>query len=170
LTEDGETDAANGDLAESERRLVRDSSFVREAAMRLLARREHGRIELVRKLAGRGHPPQLAKDVVADLATTGLQSDDRFVASFVRSALGRGHGPLKIRAGLRDRGIDDDTAWSVLPDDEWTELARNAVDKRFGPSAPKNRAEWAKRARFLAGRGFPSDVAGRVLGSLDQFS
>ena len=143
-------------------------TVVRDAAVRLLARREHSRLELARKLAGRGHPVELVDEIIADLARAGLQSDERFAQAFLRSALARGQGPLKIRAGLTERGVDDGIASAQLALDahEWIERAAGASRKRFGSSLPENRADWARRARFLAGRGFPSDVVAKVLGSL----
>ena len=153
---------ASPDAAEDCRRAIR------EAAVRLLARREHARLELERKLAGRGHAPELVEGVLADLAAAGLQSDNRFAEVFVRSAVDRGHGPLKIRAGLRERGVDGDAALVGLGDDEWRDFATTVIRKRFGSTPPRDRAEWAKRARFLSARGFSSDVASRVLGRLDE--
>ena len=141
---------------------------IREAALGLLARREHARLELERKLTGRGHAPELVEGVVADLAAAGLQSDDRFAEVFVRSAVNRGHGPLKIRAGLRERGVDGDAPLTGFGDDEWRDYATMVIGKRFGETPPRDRAEWAKRARFLGARGFSSDVASRVLGRLDE--
>ena len=140
---------------------------VREAAVRLLARREHSRLELARKLASRGHADDLIEEIIGDLARAGLQSDERFVRAFIRSALERGHGPLKIRAGLIQRGVDGDTASAYFDLDahEWGERAASALCKRFGSVPVETRADWARRARFLAGRGFPSDVVVKVLGS-----
>ena len=69
-------------------------------------RREHSRTELQRKLAARGHAAEVIEATLAELAAHGLQSDARFIESYVRSALARGHGERKIRAGLRERGID----------------------------------------------------------------
>ena len=144
-------------------------AVVRDAAVRLLARREHSRFELARKLGSRGHPDDLIEETIGDLSRAGLQSDERFAQAFVRSALRRGQGPLKIRAGLAERGVDSDIApdYFELDADEWSERAADALRKRFGPAPVESRADWAKRARFLAGRGFPSDVAAKVLGSLD---
>lgn len=140
---------------------------VREAAVRLLARREHSRLELARKLASRGHPDGLIEEIVGDLARAGLQSDERFAQAFVRSALERGQGPLKIRAGLSQRGVDGDTAsaYFELDADEWSERAATALRKRFGSAPVDDRADWARRARFLAGRGYTSDVVAKVLDS-----
>ena len=136
-----------------------------DLAIRLLARREHSLAELERKLAARGHTPDAVATTLAKVVADGYQSDERFAESFVRLRLGRGQGVLKIRAGLRERSIDDDMAATFLDlgDDEWQQMATMALYKRFGESPPQNRAEWAKRARFLASRGFPSDVVSRVI-------
>ncbi len=140
-----------------------------DAAIRLLARREHSRLELHRKLVVRGHGADAAEETLAALADEGLQSEQRFAESFVRAGMSRGQGALKIRAGLRQRGIADELAKTLLDfdDDHWRDQAAAALRKRFGAAAPGDRAEWAKRMRFLAGRGFPRDVAMRALGSLD---
>ena len=136
----------------------------KEQAIRLLARRDHSRLELQRKLAQRGYPADIVEATVAHLANQGLQSDQRFAESFVRSALNRGHGERKIRAGLRPHGIDDRsiTALQDMDDEQWLRLATKAAHKRFGESPPKNDAELAKRGRFLVNRGFHCGLALRV--------
>ena len=143
----------------------REGQHPYDVAIRLLGRREHSLAELERKLAVRGHTPDAVATTLAKLVVDGYQSDERFAESFIRSRLGRGQGVLKIRAGLRERGIDDDMAATLLDlgDDEWRQMAASALYKRFGESPPQNRTEWAKRARFLTGRGFPSDVVSQVI-------
>ena len=135
------------------------------AAVRLLARREHSQVELRRKLRTRGHRPDAVERALTRLGEYGYQSDARFAESFVRSRVDRGQGRLKIVAALRERGIEDDIASALLDlgEPEWRRLATAALNKRFGDAAPAGRAEWVKRARFLAGRGFTSDVVSRVL-------
>ena len=144
---------------------------VRDAAIRLLAGREHSRFELRRKLLARRHAAADIDRVLDALAADGLQSDDRFAESYVRSCLGRGQGPLKIRASLKQRGIDDDLAAAAvdLDDGDWRALAEAARGKRFGSAPPEDRRQWAKQARFLAGRGFPSDIVGHVLRDAAEF-
>ena len=119
-------------------------------------------MELARKLEAKGHDSDVAKQVVTELACQGLQSDRRFVEAFVRSRLGRGQGERKIRADLYARGIDDATADPFMVDISWIEIATEALHKRF-PEPPTDRDEWTRRARFLTGRGFPSDVVATAL-------
>ena len=145
---------------------ARAAATAKEAAVRLLARREHSRLELHRKLTGRGHPPSVVEAALAALAEGGLQSDERFAASYARTALERGHGEHKIRAALRQRGVEPALASGVLALDAeaWRQRAATAVRKRFGHAPPETATEWAKRARFLAGRGFGSAVAAAAAG------
>src|SRR5690554_1097602 len=51
-----------------------DREQLRESALRLLARREHSRVELVRKLTHKGWPEPLVEQVVDELAEMNLQS------------------------------------------------------------------------------------------------
>ena len=117
--------------------------------------------------------------VLDDLASRDLLSDVRFAEAFVRRGVDRGQGPIKIRAELRNRGVAEDIIDDTLtfPDDFWLRRARAVQAKRFGRAgdgastsgnsdtdAPVNRSEWAKRARFLAARGFASDIIYRTLG------
>jgi regulatory protein len=81
------------------------AASVEAAAVRLLARREHSRAELVRKLAARGAPAELADEVLDSLAARRLQSDERYAESLVTSRIGRGQGPVRIRRELAERGV-----------------------------------------------------------------
>ena len=158
-----------------------------ERALRLLARREHSQVELRRKLlrsrasnggeGGSADPEAQVDALLDDLVRRGLLSDMRFAEAFVRRGVDRGQGPLKIRAGLRNRGVAEDVIDDKLTfaDEFWLARARTAQAKRFGiggetsgesgvGDAPASRSEWARRARFLAGRGFASDIIYRTLG------
>jgi regulatory protein len=106
-------------------------------------------------------------EVVRSLAEAGLQSDTRCAEMLVHVRIGRGHGPLRIRADLREAGIDSETAELLLEaeTDAWPERLRALARKRFGEAPPADRREWAKRARFLASRGFPEAL---VRDALDE--
>lgn len=132
--------------------------------MRLLARREHAAGELAAKLEKRGYGRAAIEAEIERLAAEGLQSEQRFATLFVEQRVARGDGPLKLRSALGERGVDGGTIDAALApfEEEWTALARAALERRFGVSAPTTRAELSKRMRFLQGRGFPAGVVRRV--------
>lgn len=138
---------------------------IRERCLSLLARREHSRRELLRKLKQRGYDADaVIAAVFDDLEAQGLLSESRFTESFVRGRIESGHGPLKIRAALQERGIGSVMASEALDDDKsvWRERCRHAWDKRFG-TPPIDHRDRARQTRFLAGRGFDSNDIRAVL-------
>lgn len=135
---------------------------LRERALRLLARREHSRAELTRKLAAYATTDEI--DSLADqLEQSGLLSDARFAESFI-AARGARLGGLKLRHELKSRGIADELIASHLPVDEESELnrARQVWLRKFG-HAPTDARDYARQARFLASRGFAGGIVHRVL-------
>jgi regulatory protein len=134
---------------------------LRRRAIGLLARREHSRAELARKLVGGGSQEEI-NTVLAQLQTEGLLSDARCAEAYVRSHAER-FGTAKLRQNLRAKGIGDDLSESqlaALPDE--FERARAVWARKFG-APPRDAREWARQARFLQGRGFAGDVIRRLL-------
>ncbi|HEY3487567.1 MAG TPA: regulatory protein RecX [Gammaproteobacteria bacterium] len=125
----------------------------------MLARREHSKHELINKLRVRNYPDNIIFQTVDQLAAAGMQSDARFAESFVRSKVDRGRGPLRIRAGLMERGIEDGIIDEALLqyEDGWRDLALEVYNKRYrGHEPPRNIQERARRSGFLQQRGFTS--------------
>lgn len=139
-----------------------DASALHEAAVRLLARREHTRTELETKL-GRRFPqaePELVERVLDELAASGFQSDRRYAESFVRQRAEKGYGPVRIRAELRQRGVDDATGDAALAalNVDFFDLAASVYARRYGRSgAPEDRRERARRYQAMGRRGFSGD-------------
>ncbi|NHA16020.1 regulatory protein RecX [Thioalkalivibrio sp. XN279] len=160
-----------GDEAEAERGAEAGAdewtaATVEVAAVRLLARREHSRKELARKLHARGVPPELVDQVLQGLQARRLQSDERYAESLVNSRISRGQGPVRIRRDLSQQGIPDediDTALEAAGVD-WYALARETRVRRFGADAPAEWKERARQARFLEYRGFSGDQIREALG------
>lgn len=136
-----------------------------DRALRLLGQREHSQRELKDKLQRKGVDRALAELVVDDLRGRGLQSDARYAEALVRSRVQRGHGPVRIRQELRQRGVDDVVADEVLTttDAHWLAQAGEVRSRKFGAEAPADRDDWNRQARFLAQRGYPADLIYRVL-------
>lgn len=135
------------------------ASALRERALGLLARREHSRVELRRKLAGPETGAAELDALLDQLAAAGLQSDARYAEAFVHSRVLRGQGPLRIRQELRQRGVAADLTDAALAEAgvDWAEMLAAAHRKRFGSTPPGDRRDLARRARFLAQRGFASE-------------
>ncbi len=127
--------------------------------MDYLARREHGRSELFDKLTRFGFEADVAGDAVAQLVEDGLQSDVRFVEAFARSRINQGKGPAKIRADLREKGVNDGVTEDGIrgADQDWYALAAEVRLKKFGMEPPADFKEKARQMRFLQSRGFEQD-------------
>jgi regulatory protein len=135
-----------------------DEPTCTRAALGFLARREHSRRELMRKLATRGFPDDVVSRALDELERTGALAEARFTESFVRSRISKGQGPQRIRAELAQRGITDGEADDMLrsADVDWLAAIRAVRAKRFGAELPRDYAERARQARFLQYRGFDS--------------
>ncbi|APZ42241.1 regulatory protein RecX [Acidihalobacter ferrooxydans] len=131
-------------------------SSPRDVALRLLAQREHSFAELRVKLAGRGFSETETMATLAALADAGLQSDARYAEVYVRSRAGRSYGPLRIRAELRQRGVDAQCIDTALADhdEDWDAIARAHYRRHFGGRPPRDYTERAKRLRHMQQRGF----------------
>jgi len=125
----------------------------------MLARREHSGAELRAKLAAKGFPADLINDALSDLHRSGWLSDERFVEAFIRARSERGYGPLRIRAELKERGIDEDLIAVYLDarDPAWLRRLRGVWSKRFGAKHPADFADKARQMRFLQARGFTAE-------------
>jgi regulatory protein len=133
-----------------------DEAGCKRTAVELLARREHSRFELERKLAAGGFPGAVIAPALDALERSGALAATRFTESFIRSRIARGQGPVRIRAELAERGVADEQAAELLRggDIDWLAAARAARRKRFGAAPPSDFRERARQARFLQYRGF----------------
>jgi regulatory protein len=147
---------------------------VKGRALRHLARREHSRAELERKLAPHvedtpeASAAEQIRAVLDDLVARGLLSDAR-AAESVWVSQGRRHGSRRLEQTLRAKGLDAELVAATLQQARASELerAREVWRRRFG-APPANAAERARQMRFLAGRGFDGDVIRRVVQGDDE--
>ncbi len=147
-----------------------DERTVRTAALALLAGRDFGRAELARRLEKRGYTRAVVESVIAGLLAERLLSESRFIEQFVRQHAGRGHGPVRIRAELRGRGIAGEDIESALEGagEDWVAIARETRRKRFGAAGPADYRERARQGKFLQYRGFTSEQIRAALGPGDD--
>jgi regulatory protein len=148
-------------------------STARRTALDLLARREHSSHELLEKLHER-HPELDAElvlhPVIRQLIAENLQSDQRFVESYIRYRSSRGDGPLKITASLQPRKIASDLLKSALYEQgpDWVALCRQALQKKFRDFDQPSIAEQQRMQRFLQQRGFTGEQVRKVLRTREE--
>lgn len=133
---------------------------VRVAAMDYLSRREHATQELFQKLlAKKEYEVDEISEALARLADQGLLSDERFAEAFINQRISKGHGPLKIRAELRQKGVSDAMIESLMEqhNDTWCESALAVRINKYGSEPPTDLKETARQTRFLQSRGFSGE-------------
>ncbi len=133
----------------------------------MLSLREHSEAELTGKLRlkFKSLPPAMLAEVIADLKSSDLLSDQRFTEILIRSRTTRGYGPYYIRrelsakgvaAGLIERQFDETGT-------DWLQVARELVERRH-EHAGVNADAWARAVRFLQRRGFSGDLVSKAVG------
>ena len=127
-------------------------------ALRLLARREHGALELAEKLRLKGYDKSAINEVILYCQNLGLQSDARFIESFCRSRIRQGYGPIKIMQELEHKKVSKDLIMNQLNQENWEAYALQAWNKKYKNSHSKIPTEIIKQKRFLLYRGFPMEI------------
>jgi regulatory protein len=141
---------------------------LRERALRLLARREHSRAELGRKLTAHAGPEDDLAALLEDLSRRKLLSDERYAESRAH-ALSRKFGAARIAHELRAKGLDKGLAESAAAAARSTEVERaRAVWMRKFRTAPATREERARQMRFLQSRGFSFDAIRAVVRDAEE--
>lgn len=132
-------------------------------ALGYLARREHSRLELEKKLAPHAQTPAELSAVLDALEQHDFLSAERMVEQVVHVRRKK-FGSQRIAYELREKGIAEDLIAAALPELKETELdaAREVWRKRFA-APPADAKERGRQMRFLLGRGFAPGVIREVL-------
>ena len=155
------------DATESQRRPRKEKSLLARA-LGALARREHSRAELRRKLAPHAESAEQLDRLLADLEAKKLLSDRRLAEVMARSR-GDRFGAARVKQELRARGVADPLVRETVGELSRTELNRaREVWRRKFDAPPADAAERARQMRFLAQRGFNAEVIRRVVGGRDD--
>ena len=137
---------------------------LRERALKLLARREHSRAELTRKLSVHAEDPGEIERVLDDCERRGWLSERRVVEQLVHARRSR-YGARRIERDLLQKGVSEDAVSAALAELKAGELgaAREVWRRKFGGRQPRGPADHARQVRFLQGRGFELDTILRVI-------
>jgi regulatory protein len=133
-------------------------------AIGLLARREHSVCELQSKLRARGIAAEDADAAIERLAEQGLQDEARFAEMLVRTRMGAGQGPMRIRAELNTHGLASELIEAAFDENaaDWDTQARAIIERRYRADELADPALRRKAIEFLLRRGFELDMARRA--------
>ncbi len=137
---------------------------LRGRALKLLARREHSRAELARKLSVHAEDPDEVERVLDDFERRGWLSERRVVEQMVHARRPR-YGARRIERDLLQKGVSEEAIAVALAELKGGDLdaARAIWRRKFGGCVPRTSAERAKQVRFMQGRGFDLDVIFKVI-------
>ena len=150
--------------AEPDAHAADTAAELRARALRHLARREHSRAELARKLGAHAESPEALEQLLDALAARKQLSDERYAEARAHQ-LARKYGAARIRADLKAKGIAPELAARVGREGE-LERARAILARKYRGGA-STREKIARRMRFLQGRGFSHDTVRKLLSSDD---
>lgn len=146
----------------------RPSPNLKTRALGYLARREHSRLELERKLAPHAQSSAELAAVLDTLEQCGFLSAVRMVEQLVHVRKSK-FGSRRIVHELREKGIPENLIAAALPNIRESEQsrARDVWQKKF-KAMPADAKELGRQMRFLMNRGFAADVIHRVLHHADE--
>ena len=136
---------------------------LRQRALGCLARREHSRAELQRKLAPHADNAEALAALLDEFERRGWLSEKRVIEQVVHARRAR-YGSRHIAQKLRDLGVADEAVSRAAADMKAGDLdaAREVRRRKFG-ALPKTAEQRARQWRFLLGRGFDTETVARVL-------
>lgn len=147
-------------------------SEVRNKAIQLLARREHGVAELTAKLMRQYNDEVTVSMVIKQLVEENLLSDDRYTECYVRSYIQKGQGPFRIKNALKEKGVNSHVInqYMVYDYDFWLSQIHKIHQKKFSLKIPENEKEKSKQIRFLIYRGFSHEQINGFYSDLNKIN
>lgn len=135
-------------------------------AVLLLSQREHSAVELMQKLAKKGHDSSTIEHAITQCRQQGYQSDERFAEMVLRVRVAKGYGPLRIQQILLAKGLKRPLVSACIEASkyDWFELAATVWRKKYGKS--KKEVSEVTQKRFLHYRGFESSQINHALRSV----
>jgi regulatory protein len=135
-------------------------------AIAYLSRREYSRRELHRKLSPFCEDPDQLETLLDSLERENWLSNERFAQSLVNRRAPR-QGAQRIVQELRQHGLADEVVRGM--EDRLLETehgrAREVWERKFG-APPTDAKDYARQFRFMASRGFSTDLIRRLLGQI----
>lgn len=144
-----------------------EEAFVKQKLLTLFSRKDYAPEELRRKFLSDGYTSETIEKLIDTYVRCGLIDETRLAHAFIRSKLNAGWGIRRIQFELHRKGIQVDT--SVINTLIEEEHFDSEYDRAFALASRKHIKPphmRVKLARFLASRGFSSQIAYRVASEL----
>lgn len=147
---------------------MRPALSLKGRALKYLSMREHSRMELARKLAPHVGPDDQLDTLLDELETAGWLSAERFVESVLHRKAAR-MGTARLQQELARHGLPSELCQTALSELRHTDYERAHAlwAKRYG-QPPQSPQEYARQARFLAGRGFDTALVRQLLKNIEK--
>lgn len=132
----------------------------------MLAKREHSKRELLRKLQQKGFETELINVVIAELEAENLQSEVRFCEMLIRSRIAKGYGKNRILNEIREHQLASDLVSHAFLeiDADWFDICQRMFDKRFRDGPASDWQGKQKQMRYLLNRGFSQEEIRAAMG------
>ncbi|CAH0524603.1 recombination regulator RecX [Vibrio hippocampi] len=142
---------------------------VKEAAIALLSRRDHGEYELQQKLQLKGYDDTEIDSAIIFCKECNYLDDLRYAKSQVRQHIYKGHGERRIRQELNQKRVTESVVDTAMAEEatDWFELAKLTAEKKFKAGKAKEPKEYAKQVRFLQYRGYSFEQISYALNALN---
>ncbi len=157
-----------------------DYQYAMKHALKFLAKREYSRRLLLDKLLKKSCEFDICEQVLDDLATKSFLSDQRFADAYVRDAVIKYRGPLRITSELEQKGVARDVISDALSQiGNWQEIATTSAQKKVSYEAALDCFESEQLEQLmqnnkkkvlahLAYQGFDYDLSESVADSLER--
>ena len=134
----------------------------RSGVLRQLTYRDRSVSEVKEYLDRKGYPEDIKDKVVEEMIGYGYLDDRRFAANFISYRKSGGHGLLRVRYELQQKGVNRQITDELIDEkfdrEEDLEIIREILSKREPPSEEIDQ-RWIKRqAAFLKRRGFQDNL------------
>ncbi len=130
-----------------------DAAFA--LALKLLGIRSHSRLELERKLRGKGFDEAVTAQTIEKLSGKGLLDDREFGLEFIASrAKRKPAGKIRLVADLRKKGLSETVIGEVVGEIDSGPLCMQAAEKKCATLRGPEAARKKKLETFLRNRGF----------------
>ena len=134
----------------------------------MLGRRMLSESELRGRLQRKGYPPDETEDAVELVRSYGYVNDAAVAESVTREAERVARGPAWVRQTLARRGVAESLCEHAAEElaELQDNLARRALERRFGAADVLGDHERRRAFRWLLGRGFTRECVDGVLGEI----